>query len=138
MAEEPAHYAEIRARISERYQRRKTFITEGGGFLLGGIVVLILWLVTIPEQRTMNPFVFLAICGGMFVGFLEKLVNLVLGELEDRAVEQAIEREREHQLVLAEKTKNDDLRYVRLSGDGELVEMDEFEADARKAKREEF
>jgi hypothetical protein len=135
MAEEPTRYEEIRARITGRYERRKTFLTEGGGLLTATIVLLVLWFSTEPSAR-MSSLLFFLVCGGMFLGFLEQLVNFVMGELADRAVERAIEREREHQLALVEKAKHDDLHYLHLSDDGELVDM--AEADAHKAKREEF
>jgi hypothetical protein len=124
MPEEPSPYDEIRKRVEKRFKRRTSFITDAGMMLLTGTVLSFLWLNTDPTARV-SPVIMLILVGGLTLAFFDKLVNYVMGELQDRAIQREIEREREYQLGVSEKAKRDDARALRLSDDGELIEFEE-------------
>ena len=124
MPEEPSPYEEIRQRVEKRFQRRKSFVTDIGMMVLISGGIWLVWLSTDPSARI--PALWpLLISGGLLLAGFDQIVGLIMGELENRAVQREIEREREYQLGLMEKVKRDDSPALRLSDDGELVESED-------------
>ncbi len=118
MKEDPV-YAEIRRSITKRYASRAEFF----GHLIAFIVINALaWFILRPSEGLLL-IVMLLISGGWLVGLLIHMVNYIMTEARERAIEAAIDRERARrgQVPLAEyKRKRDRLT---LTGDGELLEI---------------
>jgi hypothetical protein len=130
MAEE--NYEEIRKRIQKRYDDRAGFFIDLVCFLVfcGGIWVA--WFGTWPMESRMTAVIPLVITLGWGVGVLSHMITFVMGEARERAIEEAIERERAwRDGSLLEKPKRE--QRMRLSDEGELVEVvEEDEADNYK------
>ncbi|HEX2908334.1 MAG TPA: 2TM domain-containing protein [Phototrophicaceae bacterium] len=131
MAEE--NYEEIRKRIQKRYDDRAGFFIDLVCFLVFNVGIWIAWLATPEAARA--PIIFPALVVttlGWGIGVLAHMINYVNGEARERAIEEAIERERAwRDGSLLEKPKRD--QRVRLSDEGELVEVvEEDEADNYK------
>lgn len=121
-------YDEIRRRIKKRYDNRVEFISHIVSFLGANLV---LWGVLQP-QYGWYTLASLAM-GGWFIGVLCHAVVFWGKEAQERAIERAIEREREFRSQNPEayiKPKRDRLS---LTADGELLDViDEDESLAKK------
>ncbi len=115
------NYEAIHRRIGRRYRRRGRFGLHAGIFLLLNVTAWFSWMphryesYSSPLSFTVVTLILLAIHG----------YNLVMSEAEERAVEREIERRRAEDRHRA--------REMRLSDDGELIDLDEWET---KDKRE--
>lgn len=118
---EEDNYESIRQRVGARYKRRKKLLSDILITLTITAIMWVAWISTDPVRRMGAP-VLLLLNGVILLVLIRTFAGFVLSEMEERAVLREIEREREWQLSLYEKAKNDE-RLVRLSHDGELVEM---------------
>lgn len=118
-------YDGIRARVERRYRRRYELAAHIVLFLF---IVVGLLLLRVPPRA-------LALLGGVWALVLVVHgLQVVFAETTDRAIEREIEREQER-MYEAEKPKRD--RRMRLSEDGELIEVIEDEwDDGGKQKRQ--
>jgi hypothetical protein len=119
-------YAEIRKRITNRYNNRAEFFSHLVAF---GVVNGILWLLLQPEGTW---FTIAGIFSGLwFMGLVIHFIQYLMKEAQERAIEREIQREREWRLGTREildgeiKRKRDRLT---LNHDGELMEIVEDEA----------
>ncbi len=125
-AAEPASagFDSLRARIERRYRRR---------YELAAHIVMFLFI-TVGLLLLRVPPTALALLGGVWALVLVVHgLQVVFAETTDRAIERAIERE-QGQAGSAEKPKRD--RYVRLSDDGEVLDVidDEWDADGEQKR----
>jgi uncharacterized membrane protein len=118
MKEDPV-YAEIRRSITKRYANR----TEFFGHLVAFIAINLLgWLILRPTEG-IGLIIMLLASGGWLAGLLIHMVNFIMTEGRERAIEVAIDRERARrgEAPLAEyKRKRDRLT---LTDDGEVLEV---------------
>jgi hypothetical protein len=121
------NYDEIRKRITKRYENRAEFF----GHLVAFITINALAWFIFPSSGVLVAFTAL-----WFMGVVIHFINFVLTEARERAIEQAIERERRWvngSLSADEKPKRD--RRTRLTDDGELWEVVEEERETRQKHR---
>lgn len=118
MKEDPV-YAEIRRSITKRYANR----TEFFGHLIAFIVINgLAWLILRPTEGIFLIIMLIA-SGGWLAGLLIHMVNYIMTESRERAIEAAIDRERARrgEVPLADyKRKRDRLT---LTDDGEVLEV---------------
>ena len=127
------NYDEIRRRITKRYDNRTEFFSHLIAFLAFNGLGWMLWLGTPYEARSGVLGVLLLITSvGWLVGLLIHMVMFLMNEARERAIEQAIEREREW-VSMGEKPKRD--RLTRLSEDGELMDVMDEEVETPKKRR---
>lgn len=128
---------QIRKRIEKRYKKRTEFFQMVIGL---GVLNLILWNVFVPS----GIFLMAAQCfaGITVLGIGMTGMELFFMEVQERAVQREIEREREARYGGGygydyEKPKHDDhMRLVDLGEDGELIEIeDEDDYDDRQRQR---
>lgn len=121
MGENYDPYDEIRKRIEARYKRRQSSFSSLAVIIVFLAIPWGLWLSTDPQAR-MSVIPLAIITALMSIPLVEEIVKLVMGELKDRAVDRAIERERSFELMLHgyEKPKRD--LQMRLSDEGELLD----------------
>lgn len=115
---------EIRNRITTRYNNRSEFF----GHLIAFVVFnLLLWFGLQPQDGWHTVATIFTALWGM--GIAIHFVQFITTEARERAIEQAIERERQWRGV-----HNDD-RLSRLTDDGEIEVVYEQELPQRKRKR---
>lgn len=118
MKEDPV-YAEIRRSITKRYANRTEFFGHLTAFL---VINALAWLILRPTGELV-VIIMLLISGGWLAGLLIHMVNFLMTEGRERAIEAAIDRERARrgEVPLAEyKRKRDRLT---LTDDGEVLEV---------------
>lgn len=136
MNDEQIPYEEIRRRVEARIKRRTRLVSNMAVVIVLNVFVWAAWAFTDPQSR-ISLWVPLFLSAACIISFISDVIGLVMGEWQERAIQREIERERQWLLQMAEKTKRDDAAYVRLSDDGELVEIDDYEdADKRKHRSE--
>jgi hypothetical protein len=128
---EKTYYDEIRRRITKRYEARAQFYGHLVSFL---IINVLLWTLLQPPQIGLGRTLLLGFSSLWTVGLAIHAVNFLFSEMRERAIEKAIERERQFQgTPLQAKGKRKRDAIARLSADGELLEVvdDDWEAEAR-------
>ena len=125
-------YAEIRKRITNRYNNRAEFYSHLVAYL---IVNGIIWILLQPEGTW---FTLMAIFSGLWgMGLVIHLIQYVMKEAQERAIEKEIERERAWRRNMGEiqegeiKRKRDRLT---LNHDGELMEIVEDDAPVNRRR----
>lgn len=116
-------------RIKERFSRRVEFLSHFIAFVL---IMPAIWVVikTWMPALAFWDIALIAITAGWTVGLLIHFVQVVAKELEDRAVASEMER---LGLLQYEKFKRDGTvpeRLVRLTDDGEIVELEYEDQEA--------
>lgn len=133
MSGDSTYEKEIRKRITRRYENRTQFFGNLVSFM---IFNAILWSVFQPQAFW--AVVAAIITGGWFLGLSIHLVNFWMTEARERAIEKAIEREREWRggYIPEGELKLKRERLIEISDDGELVEVieDEYPQASRKRK----
>jgi hypothetical protein len=123
-------YAEIHALITRRYRRRRRFITHLFIFIVTNIIMWLDWWFEHPVYYfyPQHPFnstpLLLTVIWTVILVF--HFVRMRHGVEEDVAIEQAIEREREWELLRREYAPFDDGRYARLADGDDAVELHAF------------
>jgi hypothetical protein len=139
--DDPAHEA-IRRRIEAQFRRRARFITHAILFLFANVLVWIDFINkwSIPpdyyypgyhSNADLGGHLFFTVFWGMFL--LLHFVHYRMSEARDRAVEEAVQREREWQARAAERDYAE--RAVRLSDDGELIADEDWLAQEKEKRR---
>ena len=127
-------------RIHRRFKRRTDFAEHVALFAILTFVPWTLWLFTASDAR-MSAVILLIFTAIVLVAGLSEFFKFLFGELEDRAIQREIEQEREWRLQMrtADKNKNDELRLVNIPDDGELVDIETYDAaqqeDRAQARR---
>lgn len=128
---EKTYYDEIRRRITKRYEARAQFYGHLVSFL---IINVLLWTLLQPPQIGLGRTLLLGFSSLWTVGLAIHAVNFLFSEMRERAIEKAIERERQFQGTIPPQQKSKRKRdaITRLSADGELMEVvdDDWEAEA--------
>lgn len=130
MSSEP-NYDEIRKRIKRRYDNRAEFLSHLVGFL---VTMIIVWSIWIPQGTWQT----LAEIGsaGWFMGLVIHFIQYLTKEMQERAIEREIERERAWRSGFASepdmKRKRDRLT---LTEDGEVLEVIEDDEAQPSAQR---
>lgn len=122
------YYDEIRRRITKRYEGRAQFFGHLVAFL---VINALLWIGLQPDGFWET--VLIAFSGLWFVGVAIHGVNFMLSEMRERAIDKAIERERQFEGgSRQEKSKRKRDAVTRLSADGELLDVvdDDWESEA--------
>jgi hypothetical protein len=129
-------YDDIRVRVNSRYASRANFAGHLVAFLAtAAITVTFAVLGIVPGFFTwLAPF-FLA---AWFIGISIHAVNWLLTELRERAIQKELERagigyytRMLYERGMLEKQKRDGERLVRLTDDGEIVDLYEDEPSSR-------
>ena len=130
MAEDQNVYEEIRKRVHKRYKRRVDFAESVMVFVAVNVIMWLLWAFTDYEAR-ISVLVPLIVSGISAAMMTSEVVSFVLGEAEERAIQREIEVERQwrREASNSEKAKRDDAAYMRLSDDGELVDVADYDPD---------
>lgn len=119
-------YAEIRQRITNRYNNRAEFYSHLVAFLVSNGI---LWVLVSPSGTW---FTIAAVVMGLwFMGLLVHFIQYLMKETQERAIEHAIEREREWRRSSNDVPERDLKRKrdrLKLSPDGELMEIVDDEA----------
>ena len=125
-------YAEIRKRITNRYNNRAEFYSHLVAYL---IVNGIIWILLQPEGTW---FTLMAIFSGLWgMGLVIHFIQYVMKEAQERAIEKEIERERAWRRNMGEiqegeiKRKRDRLT---LNHDGELMEIVDDDAPVNRRR----
>jgi hypothetical protein len=131
-------YAEIYALIARRYRRRSRFITHLFLFIITNTLLWLDWRYTQPNDYfyPFYPFYSTPLLFTMIwtIVLLFHFIRMKHGVEEDRAIEQAIEREREWQ-ALKRREYDHDERHTRLADGDEAVEFQQFTDEAAWEKR---
>ncbi len=118
-------YAEIRKRITNRYNNRAEFFSHLVAFLVANGIV---WFLLAPSGTW---FTIAAISLGLWgMGVLIHFVQYLTKEAQERAIEKAIEQERAWRQNMVEMQEGEMKRKrdrLTLSHDGELMEIVEDE-----------
>ena len=114
-------YAEIRKRITHRYNIRSEFYSHLVAFLVANGVI---WRLIIPQGTGITVA---GIFSGLwFMGLVIHFIQYLMKEAQERAIEKAIERERAWQRNTGEMQEGDMKRKrdrLTLKHDGELMEI---------------
>jgi hypothetical protein len=125
-------YAEIYALIARRYRRRSRFITHLFTFILVNLTFWIDWYYQrqfyyFEDNPVSSGLVWFTLAWMAVLAF--HFIRMKHGVEEDRAIEQAIEREHDWQ-AMQRRDYGDDERYSRLVDDGEAMELRQFQDEA--------
>lgn len=128
-------YQEIRRRIEKRYDNRSGFYIHLAVFLIVNLGIWIAWLFTDPLAR-MNPVLPLLVTLGWGAGFIAHMIDFIMAEARENAIEKAIERERGWLMEDADARKRK-RGAARLSSDGEILDIieDDWEDDSARQRR---
>lgn len=119
-------YKEIRERVERLYNARKEILIHTVVFVIINLLMWFGWRFS-GLYNYVSMIWLLLISGGWGVGYLAHLIDYLMKEATERAVQQAVDRERAWQSgTLDEKPKRD--QHARLSADGEL-ELIRFDND---------
>lgn len=121
---------DIYRRIRRRFRRRNRLRLHGAFYLL---VNGYLWFGWYQSRFFMMPGViwsYFFVSGVLTVVLLFHYLYVRSREAEEQAIEEAIERERAWQ-----SQQMDEVRYLRLSDDGELLDDDYIEEEIKRKRR---
>ena len=125
-------YAEIRKRITNRYNNRAEFYSHLVAYL---IVNGIIWILLQPEGTW---FTLAAIFSGLWgMGLVIHLIQYVMKEAQERAIEKEIERERAWRRNTGDMQEGEIKRKrdrLTLNHDGELMEIVEDDAPVNRRR----
>lgn len=126
-----AIYDDITRRIESLYKERAEFFGHLAFFLVGMFFIWFVWL-DYNEIGIRGAANFVATISVVwFLGLITHFVQWVFSEYKERAVQRELERvglTRYYEFgtdQLTDKVKNEDVRLVRLSEDGELIGLDD-------------
>ncbi len=133
MPKEPDYEKEIRKRITRRYDNRKEFFGHLAAFLaFNGLM----WGYFHPTDAGYTIAIIITGLWGM--GILIHAVQYITTEASERAIEKAIERERQYRAgyyVPEPEMKRKRQRLSDLADDGELIEVVEDDQEDRYQSR---
>ena len=125
-------YAEIRKRITNRYNNRAEFFSH----LVAYIVVNgLAWFLLQPEGTWFTIAAFISGLWGM--GLVIHFIQYLMKEAQERAIEREIQREREWRRGSGEMQEGEIKRKrdrLTLNHDGELMEIVEDEAPVSRRR----
>jgi len=125
-------YAEIRKRITNRYNNRSEFFSHLVAFLVANGI---LWGVLSPQGTW---YTIAGIFTGLwFMGLVIHFIQYWMKEAQERAIEKEIEREREWRRGAGEMEEGDIKRKrdrLTLNHDGELMEIVEDDAPVNRRR----
>ena len=117
-------YEAVRHRITKPFNQRKELGMHSVAYLL---INLALWLVWLSEP---SDFPWPVLVSGFWgVGFVAHAAEVLFNTRREGLIDREVERERERmerEVGMSRKRKNDQ-RVLRLSDDGELIEVDDDE-----------
>lgn len=131
-------YAEIYALIARRYRRRSRFITHLFAFTLVNLIFWVDWLYErqyyyySDDYPVSSGLLWFTVVWSVVLAF--HFIRMKHGVEEDRAIEQAIEREREWEMM-TRREYGDGERYSRLVDDDEAMELRQFMDETAWEKR---
>ncbi len=132
-------YAEIHALITRRFRRRGRFITHLFAFMLVNFIFWVDWLYDRQyyysgDYPVSSGLLWFTVVWGIVLAF--HFIRKKHGVEEDRAIEQALEREREWE-AMKRREYDDDERYARLADDDESIELHTFQdvVDGKRKNR---
>ena len=132
MSNDDIDYGEIRQRVEKRMQARLGFIIHLITYVgINGLLWMI-WLSTSAHNGHLDFLwpLFISIPWG--IGLVAHAMSTVLrgafNKMQEREIEQEIERERMRRGMVSGKRKNEDSSPMRLSDEGELIPDDEAES----------
>ncbi len=125
-------YAEIRKRITNRYNNRAEFFSHFVAFV---IVNGLLWFLLQPEGTW---FTIAGIISGLWgMGIVIHFIQYVMKEAQERAIEREIQREREWRRgssAMQEGEMKQKRDRLTLNHDGELMEIVEDDAPVSRRR----
>jgi len=125
-------YAEIRKRITNRYNNRSEFFSHLVAFLVANGI---LWGVLSPQGTW---YTIAGIFTGLwFMGLVIHFIQYWMKEAQERAIEKEIEREREWRRGAGEMEEGEIKRKrdrLTLNHDGELMEIVEDDAPVNRRR----
>lgn len=128
MADDPI-YQEIRRRITKRYANRAEFFSHLISFV---VVNLIVWSFLGGQLRDWGLMLPAQLCAGLwFMGLLIHASQFLMTEMRERAIEKAIERERDWKAAIPYR---EDVDISHLTDDGEL-QTDYYETAPKRKRR---
>ncbi len=128
MADDPI-YHEIRRRITKRYANRAEFFSHLVSFV---VVNLAIWSLLTNQLREWALLLPVQICAGLWLmGLLVHATQFLLVEMRERAIEKAIERERDWRTAMPYTPERD---LSHLAEDGEL-QTDYYEMTPKRKRR---
>lgn len=118
MSEDQNDYREIRKRVERLYDARKDIFIHTAVFVIINLLMWAVWAFT--DLKIHFPMVWpLLVSGGWGAGYIAHLIDYLMKEAKEKAVQREIERERAWRAgTLDEKPKRD--QRARLTEDGEL------------------
>jgi hypothetical protein len=105
--------------------------------ILLNIFIWVAWSFTDPTSR-IPVWAPLFLSAVFIIASIYDLTAFVMGEWQEREIRREIERERQWQLQMYEKPKRDEVSTMRLSDDGELVEMEDYDANTNGKPKSAF
>ena len=108
MSDETSYEKEIRRRITKRYENRTQFFAHLAGFIVFNAVI---WFGLNPQG--LGLAVMTIVTGGWALGMTIHFVNFIMTESRERAIEKAIERERQWRGVVQQATTGQRERQAR-------------------------
>jgi len=132
---------EIRRRIEKRIKQRNEFYIHLAAYIAGNLLMWVIWALTLDTGETIGfPWPIIVMLG-WGIGLGAHGLTLFFSspsrvEARERAIQREIERERERLVNddYYEKPKRD--QRMRLTDDGELIEIDDDLEDTEKRKRD--
>ncbi len=131
-------YKEIRKRVERLYNARKDIFIHTAVFVIINVMMWFAWAFTDLKIHfsMMWP---LLVSGGWGAGYIGHLIDYLMKEASEKAVQREIERERAWRAgTLDEKPKREE--FARLSADGELeivrYDDDDDDDDEREYRRQ--
>lgn len=133
MSEDQNDYREIRKRVERLYNARKDIIIHTAVFVIINVVMWFAWRFT-DFGQSFSVVWPLLVTGGWGAGYIAHLIDYLMKEASEKAVQREIERERAWRAgTLDEKPKRD---HARLTEDGELeIIQDEDDYAPRRRSR---
>jgi hypothetical protein len=125
-------YAEIRKRITNRYNNRSEFFSHLVAYLVANGL---LWFLLQPQGTW---FTVAGIFSGLWgMGLVIHFIQYLMKEAQERAIEKEIQREREWRRGSSEMQEGEIKRKrdrLTLNHDGELMEIVEDDAPVRRRR----
>ncbi|MEO8612790.1 MAG: 2TM domain-containing protein [Chloroflexota bacterium] len=140
------NYDEIRNRIQQRFNKRKELFMHLAAYVVVNLIIWVFWLTGIASDvpvlsnlyDAMGIFLPLLVTIGWGIGFFIHYLDYYYeagggAERRERAIQDAIAREREMRSGGYEKPKRDP--RMQLTEDGEIEEVTDDEVDVQQHRR---
>lgn len=122
-------YDQVYQRIAERFDRRTAFEAHAAGYAVFNLWVWIIWMGFAPDQTPLLPLLF-SVLWGLGLAIHGAITYFTGREsLYQRELHRELERERRRADLLPKAKRTE--AAMRLSDDGELVEIEDLEKPKR-------